>query len=366
MQFRRRELMLGVAALAAGAALPAWAQQVPEGYPADYQKIIDAAAKEGKVVLYSTTDIKFAKPVVDDFKTLYPKIDIEYNDMNSTELYSRYISEQASGGTSADVVWSSDMSGAMKLAKSYAAAYKTPDIAALPANLIWDEKAYGTTYEPIVFIYNTRLIKKDEMAHTHGELAKLISGDADRFRSKVTTYDVEKSGVGFMLAVADDQDDPNYFKDLAEIAKGGLVLQTSTGTMMERVSSGENLIGYNIIGSYADDRAKKDPSIGIAIPTDYTKVISRISFISEKAAHPNASKVWLDYLLSKRGQTVMADKAGLASVREDVEGNSLGTLKKQLGDALRPIPVSLALLDNLQQDKRLAFIQKWREAIGKK
>ena len=33
---------------------------VPQGYPADYQKIIDAATKEGKVVLYSTTDTKTA------------------------------------------------------------------------------------------------------------------------------------------------------------------------------------------------------------------------------------------------------------------------------------------------------------------
>ncbi len=42
----------------------------------------------------------------------------------------------------------------------------------------------------------------------------------------------------------------------ANIAKGGLTVQSSTGTMMERVSSGENLIGYNILGSYAEARAK--------------------------------------------------------------------------------------------------------------
>ena len=32
----------------------------PQGYPADYQGVIDAATKEGKVVIYSTTDTRAA------------------------------------------------------------------------------------------------------------------------------------------------------------------------------------------------------------------------------------------------------------------------------------------------------------------
>lgn len=33
---------------------------LPQGYPAEYQKVVDAATKEGKVVIYSTTDTKAA------------------------------------------------------------------------------------------------------------------------------------------------------------------------------------------------------------------------------------------------------------------------------------------------------------------
>ena len=43
-----------VVSLTAVFACAAWAE-VPAGYPADYQKTIDAAVKEGKVVVYSTT-----------------------------------------------------------------------------------------------------------------------------------------------------------------------------------------------------------------------------------------------------------------------------------------------------------------------
>jgi hypothetical protein len=86
-----------------------------------------------------------------------------------------------------------------------------------------------------------------------------------------------------MLAVQDSKADANYFADLAGMAKGGLTVQSSTGTMMERVSSGENLLGYNILGSYAEARAKTDPSLGISYPKDYVLVLSRVSFITQES-----------------------------------------------------------------------------------
>ncbi len=63
-------------------------------------KTVDAAVKEGKVVVYSTTDTKAAGPLIKGFEAQYPGVKVEYNDMNSTELYNRYISEQAAGGGS--------------------------------------------------------------------------------------------------------------------------------------------------------------------------------------------------------------------------------------------------------------------------
>jgi iron(III) transport system substrate-binding protein len=69
--------------------------QTPEGYPADYAKIVEAAKKEGKVVVYATTDAVAANPLIKDFETLYPWIKVEYSDLNSTELYNRFIAEAA-------------------------------------------------------------------------------------------------------------------------------------------------------------------------------------------------------------------------------------------------------------------------------
>ncbi|HEY2817122.1 MAG TPA: extracellular solute-binding protein, partial [Casimicrobiaceae bacterium] len=137
-------LLIPLATVAFGAAA-----QVPAGYPADYAQTIAAANKEGKVVIYSALDTKAAGPLIKDFSALYPNVKVEYNDMNSTEMYNRFIAEAASGQGSADVMWSSAMDLQVKLVDDgQATTYASPEAAKLPSWAVYKNQAYGTTYEP--------------------------------------------------------------------------------------------------------------------------------------------------------------------------------------------------------------------------
>ena len=353
-------------ALAALALIPALTgAQVPSGYPANYADTIAAAKKEGKVVIYSTTDTAAASPLLKDFQVLYPGISVEYNDMNSTELYNRYISERAAGAGSADVLWSSAMDLQIKLVGDGGAmAYASPELSQIPTWAVWKNEAFGTTYEPIAIVYNKRLLSGDEIPQSHADMVRVFAQKADKLKGKVTTYDIEKSGVGFMLITQDRKHNPKFWDFVKALGAVGPRFQSSTGTMMERISSGENLLGFNIFSSYALLRAKKDPGIGIVYPKDYTMVMSRVMFASKTAKNPNAAKLWLDYILSKRGQTIVANQSELGSIRADVEGDqTLAGLTKTLGATLRPIPVSPELLVNLDQTKRLDFLKQWQVAI---
>jgi iron(III) transport system substrate-binding protein len=357
-----RHIVLGtLAALAASSACA----QVPAGYPAGYADTIAAAKKEGKVVVYSTTDTASAGPLIKDFQALYPGISVEYNDMNSTEVYNRFISEKAAGAGSADVLWSSSMDLQIKLVSDGGAlAYASPEIAHLPGWAVWKNEAFGTTYEPIAIVYNKRLLSGDEIPQSHADLTRVMTAKIDKLKGKVTTYDIEKSGVGFMLITQDSKYNPAFWDMAKALGAVGPRFQSSAGTMMERISSGENLLGFNIFASYAALRAKKDPSIGIVLPKDYALVMSRIMFVSKTAKNPNAAKLWLDYILSKRGQTVIANQAELGSIRADVEGEMTAAgIAKTLGDKAKPIPVGPELLGFLDQTRRLEFIKQWQAAI---
>ena len=364
--FSKNRIATAIGVLAACAAFGA-AAQVPPGYPADYSKIVDAGKKEGKLVIYGATDSKATAPLIKDFNALYPGISVEYNDLNSTEVYNRYISEVAAGGNTADMLWSSAMDLQMKLASDgYALQYKSVEAGKIPGWAIWNDSAYGTTFEPAAIVYNKRLLTAKEVPATHVDFAKLIS--QEKFKDKVTTYDIEKSGVGFMFMTQDAR----AYNDFAGLEKAfgaaRVRVQSSTGTMLERISSGENLIGYNVLGSYALVRAKTDPSIGVVLPKDYTLILSRVLFISKNAKHVNAAKLWLDYMLSQRGQTIIANDSKLYAIRADVKGDTTSTdLTKLVGAAnLKPLPVSPMLLQYLDPTKRLAFLRQWKETAGKK
>ena len=71
----------------------------------------------------------------------------------------------------------------------------------------------------------------------------------------------------------------------------------------------------------------------------------------------------MDYVLSKRGQTVIANRAGLYSVRADVSGDTTAAgLTQTLGRSLRSIPVGPTLIGYLNNQNYRDFILQWRRA----
>jgi iron(III) transport system substrate-binding protein len=337
--------------------------QAPAGYPADYSKIVDAAKKEGKLVIYSTTDAVSANPLVKDFEALYPGIKVEYSDLNSTELYNRFIAEAAANNGTADLLWSSAMDLQVKLVNDgQGLAYPSPEIKSLPKWAVWKDSAYGTTYEPTAIVYNKRLVPEADVPKDHTALLKLLEAKPDAYKGKVTAYDPERSGVGFLFCNEDIKNFPAAWDLFKAMGKTGAKFYTSAGAMMERVASGEHTIAYGIFGSYALARSRKDPNVGIVLPSDYTMVTSRVAFISKHAKSPNAAKLFLDYMLSKRGQEVVA-KADLYTLRDDIEGEAtVKAVTKAIGDRARPVPIDQTLLETLDQTKRLAFLSKWQKA----
>ena len=246
-----------------------------------------------------------------------------------------------------------------------ALAYKSPEAGKLPAWAVYKNQAYGTTYEPAVFIYNKRLVAADEVPQDHVAFTKLINTKVDKFKGKVTTYDIEKSGVGFMFVVQDAK----YFPGIKDLERGfgasSYRVYSSTGNMLEKVSSGEHLLGYNVLGSYALVRAKKDQNLGVVLPKDYTLVLSRVMFVGKSAKNPNAAKLWADYVLSQRGQKLIGSDVELFSIRDDVDAEyTAAKLNKQLGGVVKPIAVSAEITEYLDSKKRLQFLSDWKAAVG--
>jgi iron(III) transport system substrate-binding protein len=342
--------------------------QVPSGYPPEYAATIRAAEDEGKLIIYSNTDIRPASELVEDFRKVYPKIEVEYQDLNSTELHYRFVSETQLGYDSADIVWSSAMDQQFFLVdKGYAQAYASPELPNLPEWAVWKNQAFGTTFEPVAIAYNKEILAADEIPQTRSDLIRLLTTEPDRFKGKVVTFDIEKSGLGFLFATQDANASPSFWDLAKALGNADAQFQLTTDAMLKRVASGEDLIAYNVLGSYALTEARKRPSLGSVFPKDYTLVMSRIVFINRNAENPNAAKLWLDYLLSKRGQTVIANLARLYSIRTDVEGEATASsLKQALGDSIKPITIGPDLITYLSNPNHQDFLNRWQQTALKK
>lgn len=339
--------------------------KLPPGYAPAYAATVRAAEDEGQLVIYATTDASVAAPLIADFRAMYPRIEVAYEDLNSTVLYHRFVAEMQLGGESADVLWSSAMDQqAALVSNGYAMTYDSPEKASLPGWANWKDQGFATTYEPVVIAYNKNLLQASEVPQTHADVARLLNADPNRFKGKVVSYDIEKSGLGFFLATQDAAASPAFWDIAKALGKADARLDLTTDTMVKRVASGQALIGYNLLGAYTVTQAQKNPSLGYVFPKDYTLVMSRIMLVSKKAAHPNAAKLWVDYLLSKRGQTVIANSARLYAVRDDVAGESTAArLKQTLGASERPIAVGPGLIGYLNNQNYRDFILQWRQAV---
>jgi iron(III) transport system substrate-binding protein len=356
----------GLALVSCALLVPAGlAQSVPSGYPTSYAGVIDAAKKEGKLVIYSSTDQASAQPLIDDFRKVYPFVTLEYNDIGTSQLYSRFQAEVAAGTPTGDLLWSSAMDLQVKLAADgYALTYASPESKNFAAENSYQNQAFGTTLEPAALIYNKRLVKAGDLPATHAAFAAALS--SGRLTGKVATWDPEKSGVGFTLMEYDNQSGKDFGAVSLGLGKAQAGLYSSTGAMLEKVVSGEALYGYNIIGSYALLRQKTVPDLGIKFWKDGTIAFQRVALINKAARAPNSAKLFLDYLLSRRGQLVMANQSLIYSLRSDVAGKATrAVLTQQVGGPanLKVIAVDKRLLENLVPATRSAFLNLWRKNV---
>jgi iron(III) transport system substrate-binding protein len=332
------------------------------------------AARAGTVVLYSATDRQWVEPLIEDFEGLYPEIKVIYHELSANDLHRRFLDEYESRNQ-ADVLWSSAMDLQFKLVNDgYAASHESSETDALPAWAVWKGEAFGTTFEPIVIAYNTQLVRAADAPRTHAELIRFVKerssgppgpSNVSGPRRLVATYDPRNSGLGYLLHTQDMEANPMAFWDfIRSSARTDMFLEPTTAEILAHIARGEALVGYNVLGSYALVGAMENPNIGVVLPGDYTLILSRIAFISRRAPHPDEAGIWMDYLLSRRGQSVL-NETGLFSVRDDVStsSRSASELRRQLGDAFRPIVISTGLLTYLDRMKRELFLESWDEAM---
>lgn len=366
MPLSRRQLPAALLSLASGVA----ASRAGAGGQTAVAPMVDSAgntAGRRPVRVLSSTDARRVKPLIDDFERRHPGLRIEYIELGTVALYDA-IRNQSPAATAAraDVVWSSAMDLQIKLVNDgHALRHDSTHAQALPAWALWKGEAYGTTFEPVGLVYNRHLLGDADVPRTHSALAERLLAETPRFRGRVATYDIDRAGLGYLIAAQDAMAMPNYWDLVRAMGACAVQLHTSTQQMLEDVADGDTLLAFNVLGSYAEAFARGRSELGIVYPSDYTLVVSRVAFIAQRAPNPQGARAWLDHLLSAPGQRLLAEAGGLYAVRADAMAErSALSLQQKLGASARPVALGPGLLAHLDHSKRAAMLKRWRQTLG--
>ena len=139
-----------------------------------------------------------------------------------------------------------------------------------------------------------------------------------------------------MLKVMGREKGVNFMRRLGA---QGVDLRNSFTLAVQGVASGEIPLGMNLYGTHTEEFKKK------GAPVDWVPM----EFV---LTHPNAARLFLDFLLSKEAQTILRDRSRISS-RPDVPPDP-----PELTKGLKLIPTDLSLADqanDLAKEFRATF-----------
>jgi iron(III) transport system substrate-binding protein len=341
------------------------AGQYPDYYPADYKDLVDdAKAEGGELDIYSNTDEENWAPIFRDFKKKYSFVKtINANNLDSDEVFQRVLSEQATGGTDADVLVTNAAQGWAQFTQNSDAVlqYDSPELEKLPDFAQVLPGVYGMSMDPAGITYNSSLLP--DGIKGYADLAKQVEADPSKFDGKITTRDVN-GAFGFTVTHALTEARPDLWSAFETILPQARP-ETSSGTQGEKILSGEYLTGFQI--STAPSYNLEDTSGGlykVVLPADGTVVLPRGIGIVPKAKHEATAKLFLDFVLSDEGQAAVAE-GGLTSYRDSVKSAKGLHTYQDVVKAVGEDQVIIGSYDLISDDQVTEFGDHWDGLLKK-
>lgn len=357
---KRIIVMAFIAALVGLAFLLSWSVKPP---PA----VESRQARIRELFIVSTTDTAVFAPVIEDFLRLHPDIQVQYRLMDAEPLHTHFLSQAHIGKSTGDLLFSTSMDLQVKLVNDgYAAPHFSENAAASPQWAQWRNEAFGITFEPVVMVFNTDLMRGRPVPASRSELLADLRRDPGFWRKRVGTYDIARSGVGYLVASQDARLNSDAAVLVDAFGDIGVVANENTWPLLDMIEQGKLVMGYNLLGSYARKRVEDGARLTIVYPQEYTLAISRTAIIPRNAVNPAEAHLFLEYLLSLRGQKVLTDRGQLNAVRTELDGPYLdmGARSAQIG-LLKPIALGPGLLVYQDQRKRAELLESWNTSIGR-
>jgi len=295
--------------------------------------LIDAAKRESEVVYYASMNLSEANAVIGEFEKRYPFIKVKLQRTGSEKLLTRVLTEARAKKTFADVIQTVEFSMHIFNRSGILARYTPSANALYPKD--FKEEGFWTTvyYNAYVTGYNTRLVAARALPRTYDDLLD------PKWKGKLLMEGTKAEWFAGMLQILGQERGLKFMRDLAKQQPS---LREGHELLAQLVVAGEGVFDVNIPAASVERMKERGAPIDWTAlgPAPATMVGAGVA---AQAPHPNAARIFLDFLLSREGQKLM-QTPGRMIARGDLANEQAAMLKE-----LKIVPVSPSLADKLDE-----------------
>ncbi len=303
---------------------------------AQERTLIDAARKEGRMVFYTSVETEFARALTSGFEAKYPFIKTDVFRSTHEKIASRLGVERKTGTFTADTISVGEFETYHMQKAGLTVPYKSPQAAAYPEGFK-DPNGYWTDlYDNlIVTAYNTTRVKRDELPKRYEDLLQprfrgrmVLDQNEDRWFANMLYLMGEKRGMEFMQA----------------LAKQNVAIRGGRSMVTQLLGAGEydlQIVAY----WYKPHLMKKQGAPVDWIALEPAVVATHPISILDRAPHPNAAKLFIDFALSEEGQKIFIQR-GRESAR-------VGLKPEGYPNQLKVFPSRMQLAEKLAEYTRM-------------
>ncbi len=311
---------------------------------ADWQKVVDDANSEGKLLVYvGKSDPTWAKDITAAFEKAYPSIVIELTRVPSPEQVTRLGQEFQTGKAGADFVINSQYA-------FFPQAEKDGNLLPIdgPADKSWPDKfklGDGTREvmaDEFVLAWNTDKVP--------GGLTSYEDLVKPEFKGRLILPDISQStsaNAGHM-----DWMRKQFGSDFwAKLAAQNPTFMTSTQGVVQSIAAGENWVTPWGLASTIKSVQETGAPIKYFVPASGYSLLWYAA-IPKTAGHPNAARVFMNWLETADGQTVLV-------------GDHLMASPLNVSNAIGPIDQLDASGSQLTQEQADTIISEWKKVFNR-
>lgn len=267
--------------------------------------LIEAAKKEGTVNWYVSLIVnQLARPMAEAFEKKYPGVKVQLVNGNATDLVIKIINEGKAGNIQADVTHGAANIRAPIMAAGLVDKYVPDSAADYPANLK-DPNGYWTG-QSLYFLlpaYNTSMVKDADAPKTYQDLLD------PKWRGKIawTNSMVQGGPPGFIGTVLLGMGDEKGMEYLRKLKEQKIVnVPANQRVVLDQVIAGEYPIALSVFNNHVAISQEKGAPIKATTLEPVTALLDT-TFVIKGAPHPNAARLFADFVSSKEGQAIFRE-----------------------------------------------------------